>query len=318
MILYFATGKYTNTLKTVLNQWAPELKKVIKPMTYEELWRSERLPKATYIFSDFERMSPEVQNMAAAFADQLRPHGRILNEPRRAKARYELLRDLHDAKINDFRIFRADQIPEDVRYPIFVRPENDHKGPRSELLNSPKEIAKACMDLVAQGFEYRRIVAVEFQAQKNKDGLYHRHGTHNLGGEIVSQVLTYTHDWCVKGLGVRTPEIAREEEQYNIENPHAEQIKRAFEVGGIDYGRMDYSVIGDRIQVYEINTNPVIIFRKNELNFFYRRRIGAPFIRKYSQIMQSLSSDATGEVEIDRDQIVASVLPAQESIAAAV
>jgi hypothetical protein len=318
MILYFASGKYTNTLKTVLQQWAQELRRVIKPMTYGQLWQARELPKATYIFSDFERMTPEMRRMAAGYADQLRPYGRILNEPAKVKSRYELLRELHQQGVNDFRAYRIDEIPKRAAYPLFVRPENDHKGPRSELLYGPNEVTRACLELVSQGFEYSKLIAVEFMAEVDHRGLFHRHGTHNLGGEIVPQVLTYSKDWCVKGLGVRSKEIAQEEVRYNRENPHREQIKRVFKLANIDYGRMDYSVIGDRIQVYEINTNPVVIFRKNELNFFYRRQIGTPFIRDYSRIMQSLDSEATGSVELDQQAVIDSVMGQPSRLADAV
>ena len=33
-------------------------------------------------------------------------------------------------------------------------------------------------------------------------------------------------------------------------------LTRAFALAGIDFGRADYGVVGGRVQIYEINTNP--------------------------------------------------------------
>ena len=48
------------------------------------------------------------------------------------------------------------------------------------------------------------------------------------------------------------------DDEYRIieENRHAEDLRPAFEIGGIEFGRADFGLVGDRPQVYEINTNP--------------------------------------------------------------
>jgi hypothetical protein len=50
------------------------------------------------------------------------------------------------------------------------------------------------------------------------------------------------------------------EAEYIRTNPHADLLKRAFDLARIDYGRVDYGIVDGEIQIYEINTNPKISY----------------------------------------------------------
>ncbi len=308
MILYFAAGKYTNTLKTLMKQWVPELQQTVRPMNYETLSALRRIPKATYIFTDHERMSPEMLRMACAFADQLRPHGRVLNEPSRVLTRHALLKELHDRGWNDFRAFRIHEVPHDLRFPVFVRSESDHKGPRTELLTTHRQIEEATLSLIAQGFPLSDLLVIEYMAKEAKYGLFWRYGAHRVGDEIRPQIVTFGTDWRVKGVGMRSPELMREEIDYVRDNPHAEQIWRAFKAANIDYGRMDYSIVDGRLQVYEINTNPLVMWRKQDLSWKRRRALSRPFSKGFAQALLRLDSEANGDFEIDQEAIAQATL----------
>ncbi len=41
-------------------------------------------------------------------------------------------------------------------------------------------------------------------------------------------------------------------------NPHERQLREIFRRARIDFGKIDYAMLGDRLQVWEINTNPNI------------------------------------------------------------
>src|SRR6185503_2337623 len=41
--------------------------------------------------------------------------------------------------------------------------------------------------------------------------------------------------------------------------PHAERIAEVFRIARTDYGRIDYTFVGGRLQTYEINLNPTVI-----------------------------------------------------------
>jgi hypothetical protein len=47
--------------------------------------------------------------------------------------------------------------------------------------------------------------------------------------------------------------------RYVETNPHRDQLEKVFELGGIEYGRIDYCVVDGRVQTFEINTNPTVV-----------------------------------------------------------
>ena len=51
----------------------------------------------------------------------------------------------------------------------------------------------------------------------------------------------------------------KEELEYIEANPHAEVLRRAFDLARIEYGRADYGVVDGRVEIWEINTNPYVI-----------------------------------------------------------
>src|SRR5678816_652589 len=65
--------------------------------------------------------------------------------------------------------------------------------------------------------------------------------------------------WMLKSHGnaPTEPEIDREN-AYVLGNPHEAELRRIFDLAGIDYGRIDYAMVGGRIETWEINLNPTI------------------------------------------------------------
>ena len=46
-------------------------------------------------------------------------------------------------------------------------------------------------------------------------------------------------------------------------NPHERRLREIFGRARIDYGKIDYAMLGDRLQVWEINTNPNISWQSD-------------------------------------------------------
>ena len=51
-------------------------------------------------------------------------------------------------------------------------------------------------------------------------------------------------------------------------NPHEAELRAIFKLARIDYGRIDYGIKDGQIQVWEINTNPMLL----KLAMFYSPR----------------------------------------------
>jgi hypothetical protein len=55
---------------------------------------------------------------------------------------------------------------------------------------------------------------------------------------------------------------------------HREKIAEVFRIAGIDYRRIDHGVKDGRIQVWEINTNPMVMPRREKIHSLPAARPG--------------------------------------------
>src|SRR6202008_412687 len=104
----------------------------VEAWTYRALFESTQLPRGTWIFCDIERLAAWELRLAAEVANLLRRSGdggRLLNDPVDAASRYELLLRLHEAGLNSFRAWRAEDGVPPARFPVFVRLESNHLWP---------------------------------------------------------------------------------------------------------------------------------------------------------------------------------------------
>lgn len=49
-----------------------------------------------------------------------------------------------------------------------------------------------------------------------------------------------------------------EEEAYLRENPHADRLREVARLARVEYGRFDYALSGDGLEIWEVNTNPTV------------------------------------------------------------
>ncbi|MBW2447463.1 MAG: hypothetical protein JRG83_16260 [Deltaproteobacteria bacterium] len=262
MIYYVVTREARGTIHLFLAGDGKALAPHTRVILYEELFRMRRVPTGTWIFSDLERLDREDLERAArcwAALEATDPAMKLFNHPLRVKRRYELLRALEIAGINDYAVHRIDEgrVPE--RFPVFLRVENDHRGPGTDLLHTAEELAHAIAALEADGKSRDHRLITEYCAEADSEGRFRKYGAFLLDGEILPRHLLVNKHWVAKGRDREAcNETIPEQIEYNEKNPHAEELLRAFEIAGIDYGRVDYTIVGGRIQIYEINTNPQI------------------------------------------------------------
>jgi len=233
-----------------------------------------RLPRApngrVYIFSDIDRLHPAQRERAGMLWDALRvaPGTRlILNDPRRSLCRYELLRLLHDRGQNVFNVYRLSERTEPQRFPVFIRREDDHKGPLSGLIESPSALEQTLADSWERGELREGKIVVEFADTRDTDGIVRKYGAFRVGNRIIPRHVFLSRSWMIKELKMDhdlSPEtVAAEENAYLDANPHEAELREIFDLAGIEYGRIDYGLTNGRIQVWEINTNPTILLRRH-------------------------------------------------------
>ena len=233
----------------------------IELLHYDHLFASRALAPAAYVFTDLDRLSPWDLELAAAAHRDLAAAGLpVLNDPARVRTRFALLRALHEAGLNDFNAYRLDEGLRPARYPVFLRRVAGHGLPLGDLLADWDAARLAIEEALARGIPESSLLLVEYAAEPVRPGVFRKLALSRIGARFRPQISVHDDRWLVKygKLGCATPELYEEELRLLRESPFEEPLRRAFAIAGIEYGRADFGLVGGRVQVYEINTNPML------------------------------------------------------------
>lgn len=279
MIHFVVTEKGSFSIRRYLAEDGAGVADRMRLVRYEDLPRIERLPLGTWVFTELDQLDMHQRELAALVAKRLRdqPAGvRILNDPEKVRLRLDLLRAAYRAGVNTHRAWPAADVLLDahavpptadsetiaatsLRYPVFVRYANQHIGNLTPLLGDRRALGEALGALAATGVRKHELLVVEFCDTRDAHGVYRKCSAYNVGGCIIPRSLEQSRDWMVKWKFRIFDRVRADEElAYYETNPHAEWIREMFRLARIDYGRIDYGVLGDRPQLWEINTNPTI------------------------------------------------------------
>jgi hypothetical protein len=222
--------------------------------------RWARIPKALQVFTDIEFLAGEMAGQAAALHQFLQVRGDVvLNHPLKSLKRLALHQVLHAAGINQFRSAAIGQLAEqELRFPLFLRHANDHRGSQTGLLRDAGALRTELARLNLRADRAGDWIATEFCDSADAQGLRHKYGAFIIAGRIIPRHLFFSRRWIIKEADELSPELLRREREYLEHNPHRLELGRIFALAGIDYGRIDYSWVEGRPQVWEINTNPMV------------------------------------------------------------
>jgi hypothetical protein len=256
MIVFVCTAAHSYTYRHVpAFAGAPP----IKVYSYDRLFRSKHLPRATWVFTDFDRLGFWELELAARIYRSLAAAGlRVLNDPATACQRLTLLRRLFRAGFNRFNVWsvEAEEWPE--RYPVFLRTQSAHRGALSDLISDRAALERAIDTALAKGRPRRELMIVEYCAEPLREGLFRKLATYRVGDKMVASLAIHQSKWMAKDgeRGIAGQALYDDEYRMIDENRHGAEVRPAFEIGGIEFGRADFGIVGGRAQVYEINTNP--------------------------------------------------------------
>lgn len=303
MIIFLSTSVHGYTHKQIeaLQGFA------FRRQSYTRALRAARLPRATYIFSDMDRLGFWELELASRLYRVLKGAGlRVLNNPATAMQRFTMLRELHARGINRFGIWAADDSSRPARYPVFLRTHSAHRGTLSDLLHDEGSVQSAIQTAIGQGIPMRELVLIEYCAQPINGNLFRKLSTYRVGDRMVSTLCVHERHWAAKygELGVADQALYDEEYQIIENNTYGEPLRQAFDVASIEYGRSDFALVDHQPQVYEINTNPMYD-RVDEHPFAIRVRASQLFDQRYEQALQAIDTPEGGKpVEIDDEQLV--------------
>jgi hypothetical protein len=259
MIVLITTRGNGYTLKSLVNGTYGVATPKFRITHYERLFGSWRVPRATYLFGDLERLANWELRIAADLYRAMTEAGlRCYNDPAKVMSRVELLTALHRAGINPFGVMRADAQPQPARFPVFIRAESDHGKPDARLYPDQEALDGALADLRRSGVPLRGQLVVEHAAQTYGEGLWAKWGTWRIGDDIIVEHICVDDSWLVKtgDHDKVTDEVARDEHNAVTSNRFAPALREAFEIAAIKFGRADHAQYRGGTIVYEINTNP--------------------------------------------------------------
>jgi hypothetical protein len=265
---FLTTRAYQHTVQDYLESWGRQFRDLLIPLPYETIVEQRQIPIGHYIFSDIERLDAEATRFASAAWLQLsrsNPELRRINHPNRSMRRYELLRMLHDRGINDFNVYRLTEGRFSERYPVFLRGVDDHIGPRGGLLHDRAALDDAIDTLVEQGVPRDSILIVEFRDTIGTDGLYRKYAVWKIGAGLFGAHILFSRNWLQKDPDIVNDKTIAEEWAFVSSGGYLDQVEPVFAAAAIDYGRMDFSVRDGRVQVWEINTNPMMVGNSDKI-----------------------------------------------------
>ncbi len=334
MIHFVVGAEGSFSMRYYLDEEGIALHDSMRVVLYDELARLDRLPLGTWVFSEVDRLSEAERDLATAACERLetaKGAARVMNHPRRALLRHDLLRAAHDAGINRFRSWRATEIvfgrdrraagtngtaaaaaaaADALRYPVFVRYANRHSGNLTPLLDSPRQLEKGLASLMSAGRRLDDLLVIEFCDTKDEHGVYRKYSVFNIGDRVVPRYMECSRDWMVKwDWRIFDRVRADEETRYLKAHPHESWIREIFALAKIEYGRLDYGILDGAPQVWEINTNPTIgrgpgpIVPYPPVVAAYNEMLAptfAEFYPKFEDAWRTVdTTDSTGSVEFD-------------------
>jgi hypothetical protein len=263
MIFYLCSRGRSSTISSYLENWAPNLLDRVQVIDYSRLPELDALDEGAFIFADVERLDAGTTRSAHGFREALdsrRKVTKVLNHPTLSLRRYDLLKSLRGRGSNAFDVFRPTDALDAIRYPVFVRHENEHRGSFTPLLNDRSSLESALASLGAGTEGGPPLLIVEY-LNVGRERLYRKYSATCVAGEIIAHHIFFGTRWMVKGPSLAAPEMIEEEREYQERNPHQAELTEIFRDARIDYGRIDYALFDGRIQVWEINTNPMLLYR---------------------------------------------------------
>jgi hypothetical protein len=234
-----------------------------EPRAYDEIADGIEISTGSQVFAGLDQLSPIERRAVAAIWDEharLAPQARRLNDPRRVLMRFELLDTLARRGLNSFGVHRAADLERVSRFPVFVRRISKHGGAMTPLLSSRADVRQAVRALRLRGHPRHDLMVAEYADVSDANGQYAKYAAFRVGDRVIANHAFMARHWDVKSKQNEiTEQSARWEREFVEANPHEAWLRHVFDLAGVEYGRLDYSVDRQgRPQAWEINLNPTL------------------------------------------------------------
>ena len=266
MIHYLVTRAHPYTIELFIAKFAPELRRFVKVLFYEELETLRELRAGTYVFSDIERLGRREAENAAKVWNVLKGSPSaflVLNHPTTSMKRYELLKSIqrvrHEA-IYAYDVYRLTEGRAPTRFPVFVREENEHTRTRAEIRPSysMQELEVEIERLISEGRWRDNLIVVELVDTSDEQKIFRKYSAFIAHGRVFPEHVLFSGEWLVKVPKVINRDTHAEQARYRQLNPHERELREVCALARIEYGRIDYAIKDGKLCIWEINTNPAL------------------------------------------------------------
>jgi len=261
LLYYFVSDLTAITINRLLDYAGDRLSDVITVLPVSRAETLETLEPANILFTDIERLGLLAHHTATIWNKyKIRaPEANNFNHPTLSMSRFELLRNLYKSDINKFNIYHPWEMTHTIRLPVFIRRKNDHFGPRSPLIYN-FEMLNRYLHESMKIYPRDEIMIVEYIDTADEQGIFRKYAAILAGDTFIPTHLHFSNDWAVKNAALKEDALTMEELDFvSIPCIHEQEIRDIFRMADIDYGRIDYSTYDGKIQVWEINSNPMIV-----------------------------------------------------------
>jgi len=260
VVIFLVTKPNDDTIREVV---AATSVGSVTAIYYDNAFAVRRMPRATYVFSDLDRLNHLGIAHAAELYRQLMQAGcPVLNDPARFVRRFDLLRRMYLIGINRFTAYPAVPAPSPERWPVFLRLDAGHRPPLTGLLGDPAELARETAAALDAGVSPKQLIVVEFLAEPLACGIWRKLSVWRIGDRLFSDSCVHERSWMAKigPEGIAPADVYADELRLMRENPYGQAMLRVFELAGVEYGRVDFGLVSGQPSVYEVNTNPQVEF----------------------------------------------------------
>jgi hypothetical protein len=128
------------------------------------------------------------------------------------------------------------------------------------ILSTREELERELERLRREGMDVDSLVAIEYEETRREDGLFRKYVTYVLGDEILHGNLVFSRDWVAKHGGADTPALLAEQAAEWFSTAHVGALRELADLAGVRYGRFDYAVVDGQLRIWELNTNPRLLY----------------------------------------------------------
>lgn len=291
MIYYVCRQAHAYTIGLLCCYFDLPLNDALRILPYERLGLLQPGDGDVVIWTDFDRLTVEEAQMAASVHDRVAQgmaHVVQLNHPIASLGRFRLLQRLYETGINSFQVYRLGDAGPGIRFPVFIRRERGVSRHAPKLLRDWSQLSAAIERLRRDNEDETDLMIVEQLDAPALDSKYRKYGVYRVGDQLYAQHCYISDHWYIKYVQDGWTDAMHDEHYGFIDaNPHQDALRPVFEVANIDYGRVDYTVVDGRVQIFEINTNPTVL---SQAPSRFDDFDSVPYAKRHQSALLALSS----------------------------